>query len=178
MILNNSHRRPSPERGATDARAVNSGARKSQAERRSALRGLAGNVLAVLSAGALLSCTIQHDVVDIPLKYHRDSLIGTVGGQGANQYGADGSQVSTYDTTQSFGNAMTAATTLGLGAILGSVSKAQEVTKQVASKGATQQALGAQTAGVAKVGIAAKQATTTTAIQSGATVNPVTVNAP
>lgn len=126
----------------------------------------------------LSSCTISRTTVDVPGKLHREETLATVGGQGAKQHGADGSSTETYDTTQSFGNAMTAGTTLGAGEIFGSFSKAKEVTKQVASKGATQTALGAQKAGVQTTEIGAKQATTNTAISAGAPLAPVAVNPP
>ena len=104
--------------------------------------------------GILTSCTVQRDLVDIPGKYHRETLLGTVGGTGANQYGPDGSQVSTYDTTQSFGNAMTAATTAGLASIAGSVSKATTASNNAVT---TTTAKTAANASVAKASIAAKQ---------------------
>lgn len=138
-------------------------------------------VFLILIMGILMTgCTISGERVDFvgPNSVHlqRTSAYGTVGGQGAIQHGADGSTVETYDTTQSFGNAMTAATTAGLASIAGSVSKAATASNNAVTTSTAKTAAGAS---VAKASIAAKQATTTTALGNPAnTVKPITVNAP
>lgn len=132
--------------------------------------------LALVVMGILMTgCTVQRDLVDIPGKYHRETLLGTVGGTGANQYGPDGSQVSTYDTTQSFGNGATVASGAILGGIAGSVSKAATASNNAVTTSAAKTAANAS---IAKASIAAKQTTAGAAIAKGAPINPVTVNVP
>lgn len=142
VILNNSHRRPSPERGATDARAVN--AEKSTAgnlrpttdhpsARWSAPHRLVGKALAVLSAGALLSSCAEF-TADGHLKRQ-------VGGVVAYEYWPGGHIKYVADFSQSFAAAATVVDdflkALVAGFVTGDLAQIAATTQQMKNAGLT-----------------------------------------
>lgn len=124
----------------------------------------------------LSSCVYyDHEAVSSTGNREKDRIV-SLGGT-SSQKGADGSSF-THDHQASFQAGMQTVGTYGTGLLANSVLKAKEITAQGLNAGNTRVALGAQNAAVSQTRIAAQQATTTGAIGAGATLKPITVNAP
>lgn len=135
-------------------------------------------LLALIAIVTLCSCTgYVHEAHSASGNYVRDVLV-KVGGS-ASLRGSDGSSLVT-DDQQSFRDAATAATGISAAIAQKSVAVAKEATSRVANTNATKQAINASNnaAAVEQARISAQSAATSEAIQSGATVNPITVTPP